>query len=193
MGKLQRDEIIFLLGAGASKDAGIPITWDMIKDIEKMMEDKWVMYKPIYDYLKASNDNLNIEDLVGLLDELLSFLDGKHPLSTFFKSWLDFMVSVSFDNKIIREFRKAIVEKLKEWIIPDNYYDAAYFQKLVTFYHEYQNPLRIFTLNYDLIIENQCQGQFNNNIIRSEGENLSIESIKIERGFGDETKKSEWD
>ena len=51
------NDIIFLLGAGCSSDATIPIANKMIEDIENklLVKDKdWIEYKDLYNYIKSS-------------------------------------------------------------------------------------------------------------------------------------------
>jgi hypothetical protein len=54
---LSADEVILLLGAGASYDAGIPISSRMISNVEELLQDntsKWEPYKELYYCLKSS-------------------------------------------------------------------------------------------------------------------------------------------
>lgn len=83
--KFRQNDIIFILGAGASVDAGIPTSFRMIKELEKLLEDnqEWKPYKKLYNYIKSTiyqgdgiNDlfdsrvTYNIERLVSTLSEL---------------------------------------------------------------------------------------------------------------------------
>jgi NAD-dependent SIR2 family protein deacetylase len=56
---IKQDEIIILLGAGASADAGIPVTSQMVQDVEKFIDsnnkDKdWSQFKDLYYLVKSS-------------------------------------------------------------------------------------------------------------------------------------------
>ena len=74
----KKDEIIFLIGAGASSDAGILTSCKMIEDLERLLkqERSWKEYAPLYNYIKSAivyadgiqgnfdQTNYNIERLV---------------------------------------------------------------------------------------------------------------------------------
>ena len=183
--KFKRDEIVFLIGAGASMDAGLPDSKTMIEYVEDSLTDGWSQYKPLYDFVKSSIlygdgvsgdfnwHNYNIERLVNTLDELRKKED--HPLYPFVGSWspkLNEVTDQKFKN--IKDFRSEIVNALRsDWIELENENDANYFKKFEQFRDEYEHPLRIFTLNYDLCIEKSC------------------DDIEIQRGF-DEERKWDW-
>ena len=182
----KKDEIIFLIGAGASSDAGILTSCKMIEDLERLLkqERSWKEYAPLYNYIKSAivyadgiqgnfdQTNYNIERLVNTLDELLK--SDKHPIFPFIGSWTPKLPEVSGnDFKKLSGFRKKIMEQLsRHWVQLEYDGNARYYSGLIKFQKEYQFPLRIFTLNYDLCIEKAC-----------------IES-GVERGFGDE---KQWD
>lgn len=179
--QLQEDDVIILLGAGASQEATIPITSEMIESIERELDGEWNDFKGLYDFIKkqvktTSEQVVNIEELVSILDELLLLLSKQHPLTPFHLSWIDFIESVGYTYKFIEEFRDNIMKKLKEWIDFEGKMKAKYYQKISDFQKEYNNSLRIFTLNYDLCIETMCT------------------QCSIERGFGDENNEDNcWD
>lgn len=171
------NEIIVLLGAGASVDAGISNSPMMIREVEKLIGNEWSRFKPLYNYVKGaifyaeSIDGrfgeqvpYNIEVLVNTLDELRK--KEKHPLYPFVGAWNPQLVEVAGGGfKNVTDFRKEIVKKLQEWIALDRYDVADYFQGLMRFQQQYQFPLRVFTLNYDLCVERACM------------------SASVERGF----------
>jgi len=183
----KEDEIVFLLGAGASNDAGIPISRGMIEDLEKLLKnDKaWKEYLPLYNFVKSSiiyadgiqgnfyNSNFNIERLVNTIDELLK--SDKHPIFPFIGSWTPKLPEVSENNFLkLSNFRKKIVEQLsRHWVQLEYVENACYYKGLSKFQKEYEFPLRVFTLNYDLCVEKACY------------------DIGVERGFGD-TRKWNW-
>ena len=185
--ELQKDDVILLLGAGASQEAGIPVTHEMIGKIEAELETRWSEYKGLYTFLKnqvfkVSGIPLNVEDLVNTLDELLLLLRKKHPLSPFQLSWIEFIENVGYTVEVIQRFKNAIIESLRKWIAIDDYVTASYYRKIAEFQRQLSSPLRIFTLNYDLCVEMICdrineQGVFVN--------------INIERGFGRERDVNE--
>lgn len=181
----RENEIIILLGAGCSAEAGIPTSIQMIEKIEKHVENDWKEYQELYNYLKSSihyadgiggkfnqEVNFNIERLVNALSELEK--KEEHIIYPFIGNWNIKLIELAgFDFKEINKFKKKIMESLKIWITKDNYADANYYSKFVDFQKQYQSHLRIFTLNYDLCLE----------------KNIGI--AKIERGFG-ENRKWDW-
>jgi len=169
MNPFKRDEIIVLLGAGASKDAGIPHSKEMVRKIENLVNDEWSEYQELYNYIRSSvyyadgirgrfgvSVNYNIERIVNTLDELMK--KEEHPLYPFIGSWNPKLLKVAgADFERLREFRHKIVERLREkWITLDYREDADYYKGLVAFQEQYQHPLRVFTLNYDLCVEEFC-------------------------------------
>src|SRR5205823_2225812 len=94
----KRDEILVLLGAGASVEAGIPASRDMVSRIEKLLQDEWSQYRDLYNFVKSSIHYLdgikgrfdastfNIEQLVSTLDELRR--GDEHPLYPFVGAWV---------------------------------------------------------------------------------------------------------
>lgn len=189
MHPFKRNEIIILLGAGASVEANIPHSAKMIQKVEKHINCKdggWSQFKNLYNYIRSSiyysegiwgkfddDVNYNIERLVNTLDELKQ--KDHHTLFPFVGPWNPKLVEVAGDDfKLLGELRNAIVKKLRdEWIALERFEDANYFRGLTSFQREYQHPLRVFTLNYDLCIERACT------------------DAEIERGF-DENRKWDW-
>lgn len=178
----KKDDVIFLLGAGASFDAGIPISSMMIEDVEKLVttEAPWKKYKDLYNLVKSAiiyadgvqgkfgkNVVFNIERLFNVLIELEK--KEEHPLYPFIGQWnIKFSEIVNNNYKIISDFQELILNKLKEWVSLDKNENADYYKSLKFFRLEYTFPLRIFTLNYDLCVEK------------------SLTDINIERGFNED-------
>lgn len=162
----KKDEIILLLGAGASVDAGIPHSAQMVAEIEKELEGEWRKFKDLYNYvrsaifygqgIKGSFDRkvlYNIESLVVALDELAR--REEHPIYPFIGAWNPRLSQVAGqDFELVFQFKDRILEKLRrEWIEIKDYKDASYFNGLLRFQKELNYPLRVFTLNYDLCVE----------------------------------------
>lgn len=178
---LKKDEVVFLLGAGASVEAGIPASAQMIEKLEGLLADhsEWKGYSKLYNYLKSAiiygqnlrgmydHTKFNIEDLVGTLDDLLR--GDEHPLFPFIGSWAPKLPEVAGSNLAkVSELRQKIVKELRDsWVQLRYDRSASYFAGLARFQQEYQHPLRVFTLNYDLCVEKGCQ------------------DLRVERGFGD--------
>lgn len=184
---LKKDEVVFLLGAGASIEAGIPASAQMIEKLETLLRDhaEWKGYSKLYNYLKSAimyghslrgvydHSKFNIEDLVSTLDDLQR--GDEHPLFPFIGSWAPKLPEVAGSSLVkLAELRQKIVKELRDnWVQLKYDRDAAYFAGLARFQQEYQHPLRVFTLNYDLCVEKGCH------------------DLRVERGFGD-AKHWDW-
>ena len=165
------DEIIVLLGAGASVDAGVPDSRKMIDRIENLVLESpaWTPYQDLYYYIKSSiffadglrgafgdDVSFNIERLANVLDELPQ--QDRHALYPFVGAWhprLGEVVGADFNS--VHVFRKSIVETLRDdWVALGETEKADYYKGLLRFQQEYEYPLRIFSLNYDLCVEKTC-------------------------------------
>ncbi len=168
---VKRDDIILLLGAGASVEADIPDSNKMIREIEKLiLEDSdWKSYKNLYYYIRSSvyyvdglhgifGDNVpfNIERLVNVLEELAE--KERHTLYPFVGTWnLKLLEVAGNEFKNILEFRDDIIKILRDkWVALPERESADYYSGLLRFQQEYGYPLRIFSLNYDLCVEENC-------------------------------------
>lgn len=168
----KKDEVLVLLGAGASVDAGIPHSASMVRQIEDALGREWKPYQELYNYIRSAifyadgirgtyaNDvSYNIERLVLSLDELAR--REEHPLYPFVGAWNPRLLQVagsSFEH--VSSFKTKILEKLRhEWIELANYERADYFRGLMAFQRELNYPLRVFTLNYDLCVEKAYQAE----------------------------------
>src|SRR5208337_484495 len=128
------NDIMFLLGAGASADAGIPISARMIGEIEQLLKSdpEWRPFVELYHHVKSAifyssglkgtfGDGVlyNIETMVNSLYELERNED--HPLYPFIASWnsrFSFLAGPAFEN--VRRFRRLILKELKKWMCPEN-------------------------------------------------------------------------
>ena len=168
----KRNEIILLLGAGASVEAGIPDSSEMVQNTEELVsgnDSSWSRFRDLYRYIRSSvfyadgldgifGDNVpfNIERLVNVLDELRK--KERHTLYPFVGAWnpklLD-MAGAEFEN--VHEFRSEIIKILRNrWVVLSRLDSAAYYSGLLRFQQEYEHPLRVFSLNYDLCVEQIC-------------------------------------
>lgn len=190
----KNNDLIVLLGAGASFDAGIPHSTEMIKRIEGLInnpsDQDWCKFKKLYDYVRSSiyhSDGIrgkfdkdviyNIERLVNTLDELSK--KKEHTLYPFVGSWNPTLIDVAGDDfKLVDQFKKAILGLLRrDWIILKDKTKADYYRELINLQKDYGYPLRVFSLNYDLCVELVCQN----------GDYYSVE-----RGFSRDTRKWDW-
>ena len=180
----KKDEIILLLGAGASVEANIPASQGMIDKIESLLAGAWSRYRDLYYFIRSAiqfadgikgrfDSGFNVEQLVGTLDDLR--LGDRHPLFPFIGAWVPKLFEVAgADLSTATEFRNIIVRQLRDdWVQLKYREDAAYYAGFSRFQRELQDPLRLFSLNYDLCVE------------------ATISDAAIERGFNEE-KKWDW-
>ena len=168
----KRDEIILLLGAGASVEAGIPDSNEMVRKIERLVtgeDDQWNRFRELYRYIRSSvfyadgldgiyGDDVpfNIERLVNVLEELRK--KERHTLYPFVGAWNPKLLDVAgTEFQYVRDFRKAIIRILRNtWIALAERESADYYSGLLRFQNEIEYPLRVFSLNYDLCVEETC-------------------------------------
>jgi hypothetical protein len=183
-------DIIFLLGAGASAEAGIPPSGDMIRRIEALLQENsdWKKFLRLYHHIKsaihyaaglnglfAESVPYNIETLVNTLYELER--NEQHPLYPFIASWNSRLVDLAgSDFASVKEFRRLILKKLKKWVSPDDPSEADYYRGLIQLQRDLNFSLRIFSLNYDLCVERLNSGEF-----------------RVETGFAAIGTKHAWD
>ena len=179
-------DIIFLLGAGASAEAGIPISGQMINLVEESLKGKSEL--DLYNHVKSAihfsagikgrfGDAVpfNIETLVNTLYELER--NEEHPLYPFIASWNSrFVALAGADFSEVRKFRQRILANLKKWMCPEDAARANYYRGLVKLQRDLTYPLHVFSLNYDLCIEHLNQADF-----------------RVETGFADYGPNHCWD
>jgi hypothetical protein len=181
--KFKKDEIIFIFGAGISADADIPVSSKMLESVENLVntDNDWRKYKDLYYLIKSGvgysygiqgkKAIFNIEVLVNILNEIEK--KETHPLYPFIGSWnIKFNETVGNNFELIKKFKKDIINKLKTWMQPRDLRKSNYLRKLKDLQFQINFPIRVFTLNYDLLLET----------------NLKEVGLNIERGF-DENKK----
>ena len=166
----KHDELVILLGAGASVEAGIPDSNEMVRRVEHETSDgEWRAYLGLYRYLRSSvfyADGLegitgsdvpfNIERLVNVLDELRK--KERHTLYPFVGAWnpkLQDVAGGQFER--VHELREKIVGVLRrKWVALGKSEAADYYDGLLRFQEEFGHALRVFSLNYDLCVEESC-------------------------------------
>jgi hypothetical protein len=167
----KRNEIVILLGAGASVDAGVPHATAMVEEIEHLVQkdSEWSEFRSLYHYMRSAvyyADGLdglsggevlfNIERLVNTLEELRK--KERHPLYPFVGAWNPKLLDVAgreFEH--VQAFRSRIIRVLrKDWVQLERNERAAYYRGLLRLQQDYEYPLRVFSLNYDLCVEKAC-------------------------------------
>ena len=185
MNNFREDDILILIGAGCSKEAGIPTSIDMVEEIEKSIEsnEEWKEFKELYHFIKSCiiyadglqakyGEPFNIERLVNTLYELEK--KEEHPIFPFIGSWNSKVIELcGHDFKKIKDLKKKIIEKLRDWVTLEDYSEARYYKYIIEFSRQLEFPLRLFSLNYDLCLEKNNQ------------------DCHVELGF-DENRKWQW-
>lgn len=172
------DDLVFLLGAGASFDADIPMSAQMVTKLEdgfnqehSRARSNWAEFEDLYWHIKSSIlfarglnrssqvQDFNIESLVNTLTELSRHIE--HPLYPFIATWnqrfFDLAGGSSFAQ--VKEFRTSVVRALQKWILVDRLETKArYLRGLIKLRRSLQYALRIFSLNYDRCVETlECE------------------------------------
>ena len=179
-------DIIFLLGAGASAEADIPVSEKMIRLVEESLNARAEV--DLYNHVKSAihfssgikgtfGDAVpfNIETLVNTLYELER--NEEHPLYPFIASWNSrFVALAGADFAEVRKFRRRILANLKKWMCPEDAAKANYYKGLIKLQRDLNYPLHVFSLNYDLCVERLNQPDF-----------------RVETGFADYGPNHSWD
>jgi hypothetical protein len=179
-------DIIFLLGAGASAEAGIPISGEMINLVEKSLKPG--TEQGLYHHVKSAIHfsaglkgrfgnavPFNIETLVNTLYELER--NEEHPLYPFIAAWSSRFVALAGpDFGEVRRFRQRILADLKKWMCPEDSAQADYYRGLIALQRDLNYPLHVFSLNYDLCVES-----------------LNSSEFRVETGFANYGPSHPWD
>jgi hypothetical protein len=159
------DECIFLLGAGASANANVPISVGLNKNIydridesstEGSKQKRLVNYilGSVYFYRGLNNKNpgrapVNMEEVVSALRQIRR--RDEAFVSAFVGSWHEKIRSFS------EEFLQRFEDDLTQWIAQELDHGAdhetEYLQWFAKLREEHSTNLNIFTLNHDLTVE----------------------------------------
>lgn len=163
------DSCIFLLGAGISADAGIPISTELNKKVRSVIQSQYPdpnsLQQRLYNYLVGSIyfqrglTNINPENSPVNIEEILSclhLLKNKNTqlLSAFVGNWHNFIndFSDSFLHDFERTLRSIVVDSLK-----GSSTKMTYFNWFKDLHQSYNSTINIFTLNQDIILETVLQ------------------------------------
>jgi hypothetical protein len=187
--KSKSRDIIFLLGAGASAEANIPVSATMISKIEELLAQRqdWKPFLPLYNHVKSAvyysaglrgifrdDVNYNIEILANTLFELAR--NEQHPIYPFVATWNSrFLGLAGPDFAHVESFREKILNQLKDWVQMENPKKADYYKDFRRLQQALQFPLKIFSLNYDLCVER-----------------IADDSFRVETGFGGYGEEHHW-
>lgn len=166
------DDVIFLLGAGASCDAGLLSSLGMTKKLEEKIGNggPWSEYYDLYRAVKSAivhghifknpcakvEMSLNIEEFVNVLTELARY--DSHTIYPFIASWnMELVKYAGGDFKELKRFRELIITELAtRWVHLQIDNNASYYGGLLRLAQEMDTHLCVFSLNYDLCVEAGC-------------------------------------
>ncbi len=164
--ELKENNIIFLLGAGCSKEAGIPISNEMVIRVEELLKNdaQWIPYTDLYFYLRSSIDYsegifgnfgsaFNIEKLLIVMGQIEQ--RDRNIIYPFIGSWNIRLPEVAGKNfERITELKNLINKQLYDWVTPkDLTTNAEYYSGFKKIQNEIGKTVRVFSLNYDLCFE----------------------------------------
>lgn len=164
--ELKENNIIFLIGAGCSKEAEIPISAEMVTKVEQLLEtnNQWEKYTDLYHYLRSSIDYsegifgnfgsaFNIEKLLLVMGQIEQ--RDRNIIYPFIGSWNIRLPEVAGKNfERINELKGLINKELYDWVTPDELIKkAAYYDGFKKFQNELGKTVRVFSLNYDQCFE----------------------------------------
>lgn len=164
--EIRENNIIFLLGAGCSKEADIPISNEMVHKVEDLLNtnNEWEPYRDLYYYLRSSieysegifgnfGNAFNIEKLLIVMGHIEQ--RDKNIIYPFIGSWNIRLPEVAGkDFAKITDLKRLINKELYEWVTPkDLTTKASYYSGFQKFATEVGKTIRAFSLNYDQCFE----------------------------------------
>ncbi|WP_428067717.1 SIR2 family protein [Chryseobacterium gambrini] len=164
--EIKGEYLLFLLGAGASVDAGIPISNQMVSKIETLViaNEDWKPYKELYYYLKSSinysdgilgkfNEPFNVERLLIVITEIEK--RESNIMYPFIGTWNIRLLDLAGNNfENLKNLHKLIRKQLNEWVGLRSYDKATYFESFSSLSTDIATLMKVFTLNYDMCFEN---------------------------------------
>lgn len=168
---MREGDLVVLLGAGTSVEAGIPHSTEMVRKVEELLgtDETWKPYCKLYQFIKASligadvmkgkpSVDPDIERIVNTLSELEKNTDC--TLYPFISGWHQrFCDLAGQDFDSVKSFRRLIVKQLRDWIAINSYAKASYYEGLFRLRDELNFAIRVFSLNYDLCVEQSAQAR----------------------------------
>lgn len=168
---MREGELIILLGAGTSVEAGIPASRQMIAEVETLLDSDqtWKSYRQLYQFVKASLigaevmrgkavSEPDIERVVNTLSELAK--NTECALYPFMSGWHQRLIELAGnDFKEVKAFRSLILHRLRDWISLESYSKTRYYEAFFKLREELKFAIRVFSLNYDLCLENNTNGR----------------------------------
>ncbi|HEY6091273.1 MAG TPA: SIR2 family protein [Gemmatimonadales bacterium] len=151
-------KIIFLLGAGASHDAGLPLMAELTTGFREWFnattannKDRWLeLFNAAVKAVSKDGANPNIEAVLTLLGQISALRNG--PAADLVSGWAAPFDGGSGEPDVLATaIRLYIVDRLTK----ANPKDAEYLYGLLDF-QEGDDPLDVFTMNYDRLLESMA-------------------------------------
>lgn len=175
---IRAEDVLVVLGAGASVDAHLLASMDMTNELENNLTSadpkvskKWGRFKDLYKAVKSSilygnhltserlsesKNKINIEEFVNVLNELAKA--ESHVIYPFVAAWnMELVRYAGIDFQTLTDFRRDIIHELVgSWVNVKNTADCEYYRALYKYWEETHYNLRVFSLNYDMCVERAC-------------------------------------
>ena len=152
---MEKCETLFLLGAGASYESGLPLAKDLFDLLLSDLQDKNKKWFDLINYLKEISDN-SFEDAISSLDFINSqnFSDYEIKLTSYLSG-----NNININKEKLVDIYNLVDYIKRNWI--NKYFkvlDKCKTQYLIPFvkYAKEENA-EIFTLNYDNTLEVACE------------------------------------
>jgi SIR2-like domain len=163
--------IVFLLGAGASKDAGLPLAIEITDRIVDDIERSYTSLMPLLRFVhggicfgrgcsnKKPDDRVNVEEFLIACQDLAR--RSSSSLYPFVSSWHEKLAEVgrlppeieaSGETNAFEFVSRHCKQRLREWLTVTDSTKVKYFRNLRDFISE-GFRLHVFTLNYDECVE----------------------------------------
>lgn len=150
-----KPDIVLFFGAGASVEAGVPTTFDFVKEFkESLEENQKEIVNQIEDELKqwlqkkTKNTSVDVELLMETFDKLIRRDD--EPLLVFYEARKAELEKILRKEKLLDKLKNYVKKRAK---VPKE--KCRYLDPFRGFIQEYKN-LDIFSVNYDICIEQFC-------------------------------------
>lgn len=151
---LDKQDVIFFFGAGASVDAGIPDTYTFAKDFEDYIKSNYVqLYSHLLKIIERreqfnKNNGLKSQiDVEQLLDTLRRLINrDKEPVLDFYD---EKRFCTELENNACLDLKRLLENFIREKVIVKDPKKLDYLKELFKF----DAPLEIYSTNYDTCIE----------------------------------------
>ncbi len=151
-----KTDVIFLFGAGASVDAGIPDTYKFVVDFEDYIKEyQWEFYNLLLTIIEVREEfnekvygkkqrQVDVEQLLEILRRLIE--KEKDPILDFYEE-KKFRITTRQSNFV--ELKRLLENFIREKAIIKDESKLEYLKELLNF----NRPIEIFSTNYDTCIE----------------------------------------